>query len=191
MQRGFTLIEILAVMFILGVIASVTLPDLSGSKSHKLDRATEELAMALRFARDESVRTGEPHAFSVNGSDGNIGGKTIKIYKINLASPEDATAAVYHPVSKQPFDYNFVQQLGGARITSLIASFVYNRTANYSTNKVYFDKEGKPFHFSGTIVNEVVTGGVYRLYFSGKIDLELNGQTKSVKLETGGQVLIL
>jgi prepilin-type N-terminal cleavage/methylation domain-containing protein len=184
MARGVTLLETLVVMFILGIIASVALPDLSSSNSYKLDRAAEELAMGLRFARDESVRTGLPHAFSINGEDSAIEEKYIMVYKAHLADTLNATDLLYHPVSKQTFNYVFYEKMGGVKIVSSIRSFHFKKGATDSEYFVFFDKEGKPFRYDSPPFD------YYNLYHSGKILIEYKGLEKSVVLEPGGWVSI-
>jgi len=175
-------------MFILGIIASVALPDLSGSNSHKLDRAAEELALGLRFARDESVRTGEPHAFSLNGSDSFIEGRVIRVYKLNMTNPGiyNSASVLYHPFTKQRFNYNFYNQMDGVKITNPVRNFYYKRVglSDYLDYRLYFDKEGKPFIYDNSFSPK------YRAYKSGELVLEYNDLTKKVVLEAGGRVSI-
>ncbi len=182
--RGFTLVEILVVMFILSIIASVALPELSSSNSYKLDLAAEELAIGLRFTRDESVRTGLPHAFSINGEDSVIEEKYIMIYKAHLNDTLNASDLLYHPVSKQAFNYVFYEKMGGVKIVSSIRSFHFKIGATDSDYFVFFDKEGKPFRYDSPPFD------FYNLYHSGKIDIEYKGLTKSVVLDPGGRVWI-
>ena len=177
MARGFTLIETLVVMFILGIIASVALPELSNSDSYKLDRAAEELAMGFRFTRDESVRTGEPHTFQF----WSLTTPAYKIFKLNLADTTDQSQMLYHPVSKQQYFFQFGQEMGGVSITNPAWPFFYHKNAGYQGPSVIFDKEGKPFLTDGT---------TYSLFHHGQVDLEYRGLTKSVLLEAGGRVSI-
>ncbi|MEQ1601437.1 MAG: prepilin-type N-terminal cleavage/methylation domain-containing protein [Methylophilaceae bacterium] len=54
---GFTLVEILVVVAILGVVATVALPLLGNNDPQKLNVAAEETANTLRFALSEAKRT--------------------------------------------------------------------------------------------------------------------------------------
>ncbi len=188
MARGFTLLETLVVMFILGIIASVALPDLSGSNSYKLDRAAEELAMGLRYARDESVRTGEPHAFDLIRPGTAVENKRVRIYKLNMADPAqfDSSFLLYHPISKHPFEYNFYDQMDGVIINSQLQNFSYDNPGSgfYNDERIFFDKEGKPFIYDNSFSPK------YRVYESGHLRVEYNDQEKIIKVEAGGWVVI-
>ena len=83
----------LVVMFILGVIASVVLPEFSSRSSYKLETASRELVNAIRFAREESIRTGNPHGIILSSTD-----ETAKVYELIAGT---ATYNIYHPIDKK------------------------------------------------------------------------------------------
>jgi type II secretion system protein H len=60
-RRGFTLLEILAVVTILGLIAMMLLPGLGRVGSGDLDHEARRLAAALELARQRAVATRAPH----------------------------------------------------------------------------------------------------------------------------------
>ncbi len=60
-QRGFTLIEILAVVAILALLASFVGPNFQALRERRLRHAGERLAAQLELARHRSVITGVPH----------------------------------------------------------------------------------------------------------------------------------
>jgi len=60
-RRGFTLIEILAVVAILALAAVFVLPNLSALGERRLHHAAQRLAAELEFARQRAVVTGIPH----------------------------------------------------------------------------------------------------------------------------------
>lgn len=64
---GFTLIEILVVLAIIGVISSLVVVRLGTSDQHKVERAAEDLAAVLEAARDEAVFSGQHVAISSDG----------------------------------------------------------------------------------------------------------------------------
>ena len=60
-QRGFTLIEILAVVAILALVAAVVVPNLSGFRMRALRGEAQQLAAQLELARQRAIVTGVPH----------------------------------------------------------------------------------------------------------------------------------
>jgi prepilin-type N-terminal cleavage/methylation domain-containing protein len=63
--RGFTLIEMLAVIALFGLIAVMVVPnlDLGGSRAVRSDAA--DLAAAIEFARQRAVMTGRTHVVTI------------------------------------------------------------------------------------------------------------------------------
>jgi len=60
-RRGFTLIEIMAVILILGLAMALLLPAVGAGGGAKLHRQGERLAAVLELARQRAVVTGKPH----------------------------------------------------------------------------------------------------------------------------------
>jgi type II secretion system protein H len=60
-RAGFTLIEILAVVLLIALIAMIVAPGLGFTAAQALDDHARTLAADLEFARQRSVMTGVPH----------------------------------------------------------------------------------------------------------------------------------
>jgi type II secretion system protein H len=86
-RSGFTLIEIMAVIAIIGMVFAIGLPRLNSSKIRALETEAESIAASLEFARQRAIMTGVPHRLLVDLEDGG--------YRIEWLVDEDrAFAAV-------------------------------------------------------------------------------------------------
>ncbi|MGB7815390.1 MAG: prepilin-type N-terminal cleavage/methylation domain-containing protein [Methylotenera sp.] len=97
--RGFTLVEMLIVIAILGIVAKVAIPLLSSNDPQKLNVAAEETANTLRFAFSEAKRT--------NGYvlvDGKTTAGHLQLYYSDVNANLGAT--INDPLTKRPFDLN-------------------------------------------------------------------------------------
>jgi type II secretion system protein H len=137
-SHGVTLVEILVVVAILGVVAVAAIPDLRSSDPHRLDLAAEEFAGAMRFARSEAMRTGEPRGFRQQ-----IHTTWIRVFRPDTStSPWNPIYDVYHPISRQLYDIE-LNTHPFAAVDSLTQNPVYRGTCD-KPDSVYFDSTGAP-----------------------------------------------
>lgn len=100
-KSGFTLVEMLVVVIIMGIIATVTIPLLSSNDPQKLNVAAEETANVLRLAISEAKRT--------NGYvlvDGLATTGHFKLYYSN--SSGNLITAFTDPLTKRTMDIDIV-----------------------------------------------------------------------------------
>ena len=137
-SHGVTLVELLVVVSILGVVALVAIPDFSSSNPQTLDLAAEEFANAMRFARSEALRTGEPHGFRQPTDT-----KRIKVFRPDTGtSPWTLNYDVYHPLSKQLYTIA-LNQHPFAYADSVDSNTTHRDTCN-KPGAIYFDSSGIP-----------------------------------------------
>jgi len=68
-QRGFTLIEVVTVVLVMGVVALVAQPAVNSSLDHaKLSAAADEVVAAFRYARATAAATGAPCRVTLDAS---------------------------------------------------------------------------------------------------------------------------
>jgi prepilin-type N-terminal cleavage/methylation domain-containing protein len=97
--RGFTLVEMLVTITILGTVANAVVPLLSSNEPQKLRVAAEETANTLRFALSEAKRT--------NGYvlvDGQTTAGRLKLYYSDINA--NLGAVINDPLTKRASDLN-------------------------------------------------------------------------------------
>jgi len=84
---GFTLIELMAVIAILGMIFAIGAPRLGSSNWRALRDEAESIAASLEFARQRAIMSGTPHRLLIDLGEGG--------YRVEwLASQDEAYAAI-------------------------------------------------------------------------------------------------
>jgi type II secretion system protein H len=69
-SRGFTLIEMMAVVVIMGLVFAIGAPRLGASKLRILKQEAEAIAASLDFARQRAVMTARPHRLFIDLEEG-------------------------------------------------------------------------------------------------------------------------
>jgi len=137
-QAGYSLLELTIVVLILGIMAVAVIPSFFSSNPQKLDLAAQEFADAMRFARSEAMRTGNPTGFRQQS-----GQMRIRVFNLDVnTAPWTLIYDVYHPVSKKIYDIR-LDSHPFAQADSVGANRVYRGTCNQAGN-VYFDASGIP-----------------------------------------------
>jgi prepilin-type N-terminal cleavage/methylation domain-containing protein len=166
-DRGFTLLEILLVAAVLGIMALAVIPSVQPYKEQRLDVAAREVAAAIRFARDEALRTGTRHGVIVNA-----GSQRLQVFWVDTSALPPRIFDVRDPLDKKLYDLQFATDpvLSGVKVTA--ASFYYRGRIN-PTDFVGFNKWGTPkYRDAGTI----------RLLRDGEIKLGSGDAERVIKI---------
>jgi type II secretion system protein H len=68
--NGFTLIEMVAVIAIIGMVFAIGIPRLTSSKLRELRNEAESIATSVEFARQRAIMTGIPHRVLIDLEEG-------------------------------------------------------------------------------------------------------------------------
>ena len=175
-QSAYTLTELVIVVATLAIIAAIAMPSFSPGSDRRIDLAAAEFAAAMRFARSESIRTGQPHGFRFL-----VNQYRIRVYAVDTAgAPWTWVYDVYHPVTKQLHDYTFPPELAGPAVP--VTHVPEYRGTCDRQGAVYFDANGTPW----CLEPETVLLESYRLDLTapaGDATVTLDGITGKVTVQ--------
>lgn len=136
---GFTLVELLIVITILGFAAMVAMPNLSATRPILLELTAQEIADAVEFARDESIRTGTEHGVNISASQ-----QRVQVFRADTSTtPPTLHYDVYHPLSKKLYDLT-LKEHSFARLHA-ITQTVNARGSCNSPEIIIFNRYGTAF----------------------------------------------
>ena len=171
LQAGYTLVELVITVTIMAVIAAIAVPAFSPGSDDRLQLAANEVASAIRYARSESLRTGEAHGLTISQATQKV---TVKKYDLSTA-PISVIYTLTHPVDKQPYDFNVNTKPTTKGVTISNTQDVFNFTDLGRRRSVIFDATGTPKWIVGS-------GPTTYLLSDASIELSFANQQSTVSL---------
>lgn len=167
-QRGVSLIELVAVITILGIVAAVTVPTLFSGNSKKVDVAATELADAIRFTRAEAIRTTSPTGIWYFSSTPGFSLYRVT-YLLGLPIP---VYDVRHPIDKKLYTLNYSNNGNQAPVTISSVTLKYGGSGS-NREYIAFDSHGTPRYLDGS---------TYKMLDEATIVLVYDGHTRTVSV---------
>ena len=154
-KSGFTLIELVMIIVILGILALTAVPKATTTSSIRLQAACQKIASDLRYAQEMSMA--QQVRFGISFDPVN---ESYFVYRVNIATK------VIDPQTRNDFDISFIQlnEFKGIDIAS----------TNFS-NKMEFDSIGAPYDGNGVILS---SQGIITLQTAG------GAYSKTVRIES-------
>ncbi len=136
---GFTLLELVLVLTIVGLIAAVAAPQLGSTDPAAADVAAAEVARALRFTRAEALRTGTPHGVRLQPDL-----ERLQAFRLDTATtPPTVIYDVIDPLNKRPYTLDLATNSATARVDLTSTATTFSSTC-VPGDLIAFDHNGVP-----------------------------------------------
>jgi len=172
-SHGHTLAELMAVCAVLAIAAAVALPSAQPVTEARADTAASEVVQALRFARQEAMRSAAVRMLRCDAAR-----NEVSVY-VPDASGAIATM-LKHPLSKMDYTVNLGQAPAGSNIALTSCSFQFADRTTATT--VAFDAGGNPVRGIGA------APGPAQTLSSGTIVVGAGNVTRTVAIDASGRV---
>lgn len=195
---GFTLLEVLLVVFLIGLIAVIAAPQTPSTDKEQRANAESFLLETFRTARQEAQRSSATCGVNIDSN-----AKKVRYYRYDPALAmaarkvyaDNATTdftCLQHPVTRLPLDQTYGSGSDYPRLALTYNLFrgVAGNGTTFRTGDIQFDSQGRPWVFNGandpvpltvpdpTTQSPVVytlgalTGGLIVCQFTGRVLLK-------------------
>ena len=174
-MAGFTLAEATLVTAILAVAAGVALPSAAPLAEVRLDAAAAEVVAALRFAREDAMRT---HDYRMVACD--TAANRVTVYGLAVyTSFTYPTSIPQHPVTGQPYLIDLGTAPAGGNVNLNRCAFTF---ADGAAAAVTFDPDGNPVRGTGDTASQA------QALTAGSVVVNAGPVSRTVTVEPTGRV---
>jgi prepilin-type N-terminal cleavage/methylation domain-containing protein len=170
-RRGFTLAEMLIACTVLAIGAAVALPSSQPVAEVRADAAAAEVAQALRFAREEAMRTGALRMVRCDTSK-----NSVSVYVPDTSG--NVATAVNDPLTHMNYAVVLGQAPAGAGVSLSMCNFAFSALPVAPT--LAFDANGNPVRGTGTSTTQALSAGT--------IQLAIGTTLRTVAVDVNGRV---
>ena len=178
-RAGFTLVEILTVVVILGIASAIIAPQI-GSRNDLKVRAGARILMAdLMYAQNTAIARQKQFYVKFDAA-----GESYRV--MDAAGPSGADNVVMHPVNKDPFVMQFGPS-GNSRVSDIkIKSAVFNGVdaAYQGEFTIVFDELGTPYVYCYDLnnTNEMLDGTIVLQCGAHELTITIERYTGEIKV---------
>lgn len=172
LQNGITLFEMLIVIAIIALCASIAIPNANTVTPFRADAVAREIARTIRFAQSEAIRTNAWHQVKFDTT-----AQTVRVYRLVISknsATEDFANPTENPIDKQPYALNFKS----GPVSGAIASSAFNYgPQNTTSHTLSFDSTGTPGDIQGDKPKDT-----YALV-SGRVTITNGSQIRKIDID--------
>jgi len=172
-SHGHTLAELMVVVAVLAIAAVLALPTAQPVTEVRAATAAGEVVQALRFARQEAMRSG---AYRMLRCDAVRNEVSVYLPDTNGA----AATMLKHPLSKMDYTVNLAQAPAGSNVALTGCRFQFADRTTAAT--LAFDGNGNPVRGTGTAADQA------QALSSGAVVLGAGNVTRTVAVDVNGRV---
>jgi prepilin-type N-terminal cleavage/methylation domain-containing protein len=174
-RNGYTLAEMLIVCAVLAVAAAVALPSAQPVAEFRADAVTSEVVSALRFAREEAMRTGAIRMLRCEPAQ-----NRVSVYIPDANGGKAAT--VNHPLTQMDYTVVLEAAPSPSNVTLSGCAFIFLDKKGTTTTTIAFDGNGNPVLGTGDAKTQILA------LSSGRISLGAGATQRTIAVDATGRV---
>lgn len=175
-QAGATLVELVLAVAVIAIAAAIAVPRSAPVSAAMVDGMAGAIANALRFGRQEAIRTGRYYVVQMDPAT-----NTLSVSRLtgSGAIATDTGFTVLHPVERRQFLVSFANNgFSGTAIVGSVFQYAGGPTTNYAS----FGPDGAPAYIDGFWNSSGVPSNRDPLQGDGVVTIRHGGAERQIRL---------